>query len=154
MRIEKDFKEFIRLLNEKKVKYLIVGGFAFSYYASPRYTRDIDILIEKSEDNAKKIVSVLNEFGFANIGLEEKDFLYEENIIQLGYEPVRIDILISIEGISFNQAWKHKNIGYYGDEKCYYISVDDLIKNKESTGRLKDKADVEILRKIRNKNKK
>ena len=151
MRIEKDFKEFIRLLNEKKVKCLIVGGFAFSFYAIPRYTNDIDILIERSKENIKKLMNVLKEFGFGNIGLKEEDFLNENNIIQLGYEPVRIDILVSIEGISFSNAWEHKNIDHYSDEECFYISIDDLIKNKESTGRLMDKADAEVLRKIKNK---
>ncbi len=151
MRIEKDFKEFIGLLNEKKVKYLIVGGFAFSFYAIPRYTKDLDILIERSKENIKKLMNVLKEFGFGNVGLKEEDFLNENNIIQLGYEPVRIDILVSIEGISFSEAWKQKKIGHYGDEECFYISIDDLIKNKEAAGRLRDKADVEILRKIKNK---
>ena len=151
MRIEKDFKEFIRLLNEKKVKYLIVGGFAFSFYAIPRYTKNLDVFIERSKENIKKLMNVLKEFGFGNIGLKEEDFLNENNIIQLGYEPVRIDILVSIEGISFSEAWEHKNIDHYGDEECFYISIDDLIKNKESTGRLMDKADAEVLRKIKNK---
>ncbi len=151
MRIEKDFKEFIRLLNEKKVKYLIVGGFAFSFYAIPRYTKNLDVFIERSKENIKKLMNVLKEFGFENVGLKEEDFLNENNIIQLGYEPVRIDILVSIEGISFIEAWKQKRIGHYGGEECFYISIDDLIKNKEATGRLRDKADAEILKRIKDK---
>ncbi len=151
MRVEKDFKEFIELLNRYKVKYLVVGGFAFSYHAKARYTKDIDIWIERSEENAKKVLKVLDAFGFSNVGLKLEDFLEEDNIVQLGYEPVRIDILMSLKGVDFDSAWESKTVGQYGDEICYYISVEDLIKNKSSTGRLIDKADVEILEKVKNK---
>ncbi len=151
MRVEKDFKEFIKLLNEHKVKYLVVGGFAVSYYARARYTKDIDIWIEVSKENAKKILKVLELFGFSDVGLRLEDFLEKDNIIQLGYEPVRIDILMSISEVEFEDAWKNKFIGKYGDEYCYYISIDDLIKNKSSTGRPIDKEDVKFLEKAKEK---
>jgi len=148
MRIEKDFKEFIALLNENKVKYLIVGGFAFAFYVEPRYTKDIDILIEASEENSKKIIDALTAFGFGNVGLKEEDFQKPDQIIQLGYAPVRIDIITSIAGVTFDSAWKNKVEGKYGDITCFFISKEDLILNKQKAGRPQDITDVKKLKKI------
>jgi hypothetical protein len=148
MRIEMDFKEFIALLNENKVKYLIVGGFAFAFYVEPRYTKDIDILVEASEENSKKIIDTLTAFGFGNIGLKEEDFQKPNQVIQLGYAPVRIDIITSIAGVTFESAWKNKVKGNYGDIYCFFISKEDLIMNKEKAARPLDIADVKKLKKI------
>jgi len=142
MRIEKDFKEFIALLNENKVKYLIVGGFAFTFYVEPRYTKDIDILIDASEENSKKVIDALTAFGFGNIGLKEEDFQKPDQIIQLGYAPVRIDIITSIAGVTFDSAWKNKVEGKYGDIPCFFISKEDLILNKQKAARPQDITDV------------
>jgi hypothetical protein len=147
MREEKDFKEFIGLLNKNNVKYLVIGGFAFTYYAKPRFTKDIDLFVESSEENSKKIIDVLDQFGFGDIGLEEKDFQKPDQIIQLGYSPLRIDILTSISGVDFGYAWKNKHEGVYGNIPCFFISVEDLIKNKETTARPLDIEDVNILKK-------
>lgn len=152
MRVEKDFKEFIELLNKNNVKYLVIGGFAFTYYAKPRFTKDIDIFVETSEGNSKKIINVLAQFGFDNIGLKEKDFQAPDQIIQLGNSPLRIDILTSISGVDFEVAWGNKKKGQYGDIPCFFMSVDDLIKNKETTARPLDIEDVNILKKSK-KNK-
>ncbi len=146
MRTEKDFKEFIKLLNRHKVRYLIVGGFAFSYYSEPRYTKDIDIFIEPSPNNVSGIMKVLDDFGFGSLGLREEDFLEKGQIIQLGNEPVRIDLLNSIRGIDFTSAWNNRTTGNYGDETAYFISKSDLIKNKEATNRIQDMADIEKLK--------
>ena len=148
MRIEKDFKEFIALLNENKVKYLIVGGFAFAFYVEPRYTKDIDIFVEASVENSKKIIAALTAFGFGNIGLKEEDFQKPDQIIQLGYAPVRIDVITSIAGVIFDSAWKNKVEGKYGDIPCFFISKEDLILNKEKAARPLDITDVKKLKKI------
>jgi hypothetical protein len=149
MRLEKDFKEFIELLNKDKVKYLVVGGFAIAYHAIARFTKDIDIFVEASEENSKKIMSVLKQFGFGNIGLNEGSFRKEGQIIQLGYPPLRIDLVTSISGVKFETAWGNREKGTYGDIPCYFISKEDLIKNKRAVGRNQDKADLEILEKSR-----
>ena len=148
MRIEKDFKEFIALLNKNNVQYLIVGGFAFSYHAEPRFTKDIDIFIELSRENAGKIVHALSEFGFGNVGLVENDFRKSGQIIQLGQAPLRIDVVTSIDGITFKSAWLNRVKGKYGNVPAFYISTGDLIKNKLASGRTQDLADVEKLKKI------
>ncbi len=148
MRVEKDFKEFIALLNKLDVRYLIIGGFAYSFYVEPRYTKDIDILISQSEKNVHKILQVLQNFGFEDIDLTEKDFFEPEQVIQLGIDPVRIDILTSIKNIEFSKLWKNRVMGHYGDIQVNFISKKDLIKSKQRSGRTQDLADIEKLEKI------
>ena len=148
MRAENDFKEFIALLNEHKVRYLIVGGFAYSFYAEPRFTKDIDFFVEASTDNADKMLNVLEKFGFKNAGITKDDFLKSDQIIQLGIAPLRIDIITSISGVSFKEAWNNRTKGKYGNISANFISKSDLIKNKKATGRAQDIADIEKLKKI------
>jgi len=93
MRLERDYEELLRLFNKHKVKYCIVGAYALAFYILPRYTKDIDIVIEASLENGEKIITALKEFGFAKLNLLATDFSKEKEVIQLGYEPVRIDIL-------------------------------------------------------------
>lgn len=151
MRIEKDFKEFFELLNKNDVQYLIVGGFAYSFYAEPRYTKDIDIFISTANQNPQKIIKSIEEFGFKNIGLIVEDFKKENNVIQLGYPPIRIDILTTLTGLTFQSAWINKIEGHYGKTKVYFISIDDLIQNKKITGRDQDLVDIKYLEKISSK---
>src|ERR1700751_2147268 len=99
MELNPDFKEFIELLNVHKVEYLVVGGYAVGFHGRPRYTGDIDFWIAISRENASKIIRVLKEFGFESIGIKEEEFLKEDLVLQLGYEPCRIDILTSLTGI-------------------------------------------------------
>lgn len=145
MRKEKDFEEFLRLLNKHKVKYCIVGAYAFGLYAEPRYTKDLDILIEPTLENGKKVVTVLKDFGFDSLGLTAKDFTIEKEIVQLGYEPVRIDLITSIEGCSFEEVWQNKKQEQYGNEKVFVIGLDELIKNKKASNRPQDKVDLKKL---------
>lgn len=148
--VEKDYEDLLRLLNKYKVKYCIVGAFAVAFYTKPRYTKDIDILIEPSAENAHKIINALKEFGFSNIGLTEDDFTEKGKIIQLGYEPVRVDLITSIKGISFEDVWKNKKTGKYGKEKVYFIGLNELIKNKRIVNREQDRIDLKLLRKVKN----
>lgn len=148
MRVERDFKEFIALLNKNNVCYLVIGGFAYSYYAEPRYTKDIDILIEPSEQNAAKILKTIEEFGFENIELKASDFLEPNQVIQLGIAPLRIDLHTSLKGVNFAEAWQTRTTGQYGDIHAFFISRADLIKNKKASGRKQDLADIEKLEKI------
>lgn len=145
MKIEKDYEEFLELLNKNKVRYCIVGAYAVAFYAKPRYTKDMDILVEPDIENGKKIVKVLEEFGFKSLNLSEKDFSQSGKIIQLGYEPVRIDIITSIEGCTFKQVWKNKCTGIYGKTKVFFIGLDELIKNKKILKRKQDEVDLDIL---------
>jgi len=151
MRVEKDYEELLRLLNKHKAKYCIVGSYAVAFYAKPRYTKDIDILIEATPRNGKKLKKALDEFGFKELELSELDFIQKGNIIQLGYEPVRIDILISLQGFDFKDIWENRVEGAYGREKVYFMGLDDLIKSKLLSQRVEDKIDLEVLRQAKKK---
>ncbi|MCB4756464.1 MAG: nucleotidyltransferase [Elusimicrobia bacterium] len=152
--IEKDYEEFLKLLNKHRVKYCIVGAYALAFYAVPRYTKDMDVFMEQSRDNASKILAALRDFGFANLRLTEKDLVEPHTTIQLGYEPVRIDLVSSIDGCSFRQVWKNRKKGSYGKEKVFFIGWRDLIRNKEASNRKQDQADLELLRRYSMKFKK
>ena len=145
MKVEKDYEDLLRLFNKNKVRYCIIGAYAVAFYARPRYTKDIDILIEPDIENGEKIINALNEFGFKSRELSAKDFSKKGRIIQLGYEPVRVDIITSIPKINFKEIWRNKKISKYGDEKIFFIGRKDLIKIKKISGREQDKVDLKIL---------
>lgn len=144
-KVEKDYEELLGLLNKYKVRYCIVGAFAVALYAVPRYTKDMDIFVEPSEENADRILKALNKFGFKVLKLSADDFACKNRIIQLGYEPVRVDIITSIDGCTFDEVWKRKKTGKYGKEKVYFIGLNELIKNKKASKRKQDEVDIEML---------
>ncbi|MFH2043862.1 MAG: DUF6036 family nucleotidyltransferase [Pseudomonadota bacterium] len=143
--LSKDFKEFIELLNTNKVKYLVVGGYAVALHGHPRYTKDIDIWIELSPDNAARILIALDNFGFGSLNLKPEDFLEKDQIIQLGYPPNRIDLLTTLTDLSFEDCYNAKVQILLGDVEINFIDIENLKKNKRATGRLQDMADVENL---------
>jgi len=143
-----DFKEFIKLLNDHNVKYLIVGGYALAFHGHPRYTKDIDVWIESSMDNADKLLKVLSDFGFESIELSSSDFLVSDNVIQLGLPPNRIDILTSVDGINFGESSSKAKVITIDNIAIHLIGINDLITNKMASGRLQDLADVEKLKEI------
>ena len=146
MNTQQDFEELLRLLEKNNVRYLIIGGYAVAFHGYPRFTQDIDIFYYDSKDNIKKIIKSLVEFGFQESDFKEDVFLEKGNIIQFGITPVRIDLLNEIDGVTFIEAEKNKIRGNYGKIKVNFIGKKELIKNKNSTGRLKDKADIEELK--------
>lgn len=143
MRLNRDFHDFIKLLNTYSVKYILVGAFVRAFYGRPRYTGDMDIFIEPQEDNAEKIMLVLSDFGFSGIGLFKEDFMMPDQTIQLGQEPRRIDILTGITGVTFEEAWFKKEISEIDGLAVNILHKDDYIKNKKALGRHKDLADIE-----------
>lgn len=142
-----DFEEFISLLNKHKVEYLIVGGYAVTFHSRPKLTEDLDIWVNKTRLNSKRVYKVLEEFGFGTINVEQNDFTKDEMILQLGYKPVRIDILTSIEGIRFPEAYKNRKSGlFYKRISANYLDLDSLVKNKKLVKRRKDKEAIEWLK--------
>lgn len=128
---------------------MIVGGWAFNYHAVPRATGDIDFFVSDSLENQNKLRQVLKKFGFeTSLPSENTPIFSDKKIIMLGRQPNRIDLLVSIDGVSFDEAWNNKIESNLDGIPTYYISRDKLLKNKRSTGRTKDKADVEILEKL------
>lgn len=148
MKIQNDFKEFIASLNKHNVRYLIVGGYAFAFHAEPRFTKDIDFFIDRSEENAECLIKALADFGFGDIGLTKKDFIKPGEVVQLGFAPVRIDLTTSVTGVEFAPAWDARVKGDFGGEPAYFISKEDLIRNKSALGRKQDLSDVEKLQQI------
>ncbi|PKD43915.1 nucleotidyltransferase [Rhodohalobacter barkolensis] len=143
--LSKEFKEFAKLLNDQKVEYLLVGGYAVVLYGYVRYTGDIDFWINPTEENANRIVEVLDRFGFGSLNLTIKDFTKDDQIIQLGYPPNRIDIITSVTGLTFTECYpKRKSFSIEGVE-VQTISLEDLKKNKKAAGRYKDLDDLENL---------
>ena len=146
--LNQDFKEFIALLNQHNVQYIIIGGYALAFHGHPRYTKDIDIWIDAKEDNAKRVLDVLRDFGFGSVNLDIQDFISKENIIQLGYPPNRIDILTSAKGVVFGDCISSSHLIMIGDLEVRFLDIQNLIVNKQQTGRLQDLADVEALEKL------
>ena len=144
MNLSQDFKEFAELLNKHQVKYLIVGGYALAYHGFPRFTGDIDFWLEKSEENASKVIASLNDFGFGSLGISEEDFMSEQ-IVQLGYPPQRIDLLTTISGVDFEDAWKQKEQMAYQNITLHFIDLEFLRRNKLASGRNKDLDDLNNL---------
>lgn len=145
MNVEKDYEDLLRLFNKNRVRYCIIGSYAVAFYAKPRYTKDIDLLIDPTIENGKRIVNALNEFGFESLKLSANDFSQAGIIIQLGYEPVRIDIITSIQGCSFETVWENRVEGTYGHERVFFIGLMDLIENKKQSNRPQDKDDLDLL---------
>jgi len=145
MRLPKDFKELLQLLNSKKIEYLVVGGYAVAVYGYPRATGDMDIWIAISEDNAQKIVEALKEFGFNTPQLNEELFLEKGKNIRMGNPPLRIEILTSIDGVKFAECYGNKKTVTIDDIDINFISLEDLKKNKKASGRHQDLADLENL---------
>lgn len=143
--LNQDFKEFIQSLNDNNVNYLVIGGYAVAFHGYPRYTKDIDIWIERSQQNAANMVQALDQFGFGSLGLQTDDFLKKDQIIQLGYAPNRIDILTSVAGVEFTDCYA-KRINTKVDEiTISFIDLASLKTNKKAVGRMQDLADLENL---------
>jgi hypothetical protein len=145
MEVQTDFKELLELFNGHKVEYMIVGAYALAFYGVPRFTADIDIFVHPSPENAKKILSALTDFGFSSMNLTIEDFQNPNAVVQLGVPPVRIGIITSITGVTWEDADKGKQEGLYGDVPVYFLGKEQYITNKRATGRKKDLADLESL---------
>jgi len=145
MEIYPDFLELFELFNAHSVEYLIVGGYALAFHGAPRNTGDIDVWVKPDKNNANRIVDALDAFGFGSLNLSANDFTHPDQIIQLGYSPMRIDLMTSISGVSWDEANKNKVPGNYGLIKVNFIGLNEFIKNKKATGRLQDLADLERL---------
>ncbi len=144
--INKDFKEFIELLNSNNVKYLVVGGYALAFHGYPRYTKDIDIWVWVDRENAENIIAALHKFGFTSLELNVDDFLIPGYVIQLGNPPARIDILTSVTALDFNDCYSSKVKIDIEGTTINFIDRESLKKNKKAVGRHQDLADLENLK--------
>lgn len=145
MRVEKDFEDLLGFFNKHKVRYCIVGAFAVALHSRPRYTKDLDILVDPTLENGRRIVKALRDFGFGSLRISERDFIQKGKWIQLGYEPVRVDLITSLQGLDFDEIWKGRKRDRYGRHLVNFIGRRELVKAKRFAGRKQDLADLELL---------
>jgi len=143
--LNRDFREFVELLNSNSVKYLIVGGYAVAFHGHPRYTKDLDVWLELSEENAERVVQALRDFGFGSLNFTKEDFLLTGQVVQLGYPPSRIDLINSPDGVDFAECFASRIEIEIEGLKISIIDLENLKKNKKASGRLQDLADLEKL---------
>lgn len=140
-----DFKELLSIFNEHKVRYLIVGAYAVMKYTEPRYTKDLDVWVAASPDNASKVFAALRNFGAPLSGVTESDF-ESDGFFQMGRPPVRIDILMSVDGVDFEAAWQNRQDGDFDGVPATFLSRSDLMINKAIAARPQDILDLNALR--------
>lgn len=145
MQLGKDFRDLLELMNRHQVRYLAVGGFAVAIHGTPRYTKDLDLWIDVSPENAAKLVAVLDEFGFASLELRAEDFLDPDVVIQLGYEPNRVDFLTKLTGVEFAAAYPDRTSITLQGIEVPVIDRASLLANKRALGRPHDLDDAKGL---------
>lgn len=144
MKLHPDFSDFIAALNRNNVEYVVVGAFALAFHGSPRATGDIDFWIRPTKSNAEALIKALRDFGFGGLDITEQDVV-SGKIIQLGFPPVRIDIITVVDGLVPEEIWQTKEKGKLGPHDVFYMGREAFIKNKRTMGRHKDLADLELL---------
>ncbi|CAB5099915.1 hypothetical protein D3OALGA1CA_1358 [Olavius algarvensis associated proteobacterium Delta 3] len=145
MEVQNDFKELLELFNVHHVEYVIVGGYALAFHGAPRFTGDLDIYVRPDPENAARIMEALSNFGFGDVGIHNVDFEETGKVIQLGVPPVRIDIVTSLTGITWEDVSSDRVAGVYGSVPVHYIGRDPFVRNKKALARYKDLADLEAL---------
>jgi hypothetical protein len=145
----RDYEELLAAFARHDVKAVIVGAHAVAFHAKPRYTKDLDLLVEPSADNAARLLTALEEFGFGSIGLTLDDFATPGRIVQLGVAPTRIDLSTSIDGVTFEEVWRSAEHGQLGSQPALFIGLDELIHNKRTAARPQDLADLSWLEAVK-----
>ncbi|HNT28533.1 MAG TPA: nucleotidyltransferase [bacterium] len=148
---QKEFKELFTSLNARGVEYLVVGAYAMAFHGVPRFTGDVDVLVRPTKENAKRLIAALDDFGFGSLGLTIADFSDPDQVVQLGVAPLRVDILTSISGVSWEQAILNKCDTTYGKVPVPFLGLNEIIANKRAVGRMKDMADIELLESVTKK---
>lgn len=148
MKLNADLREFIGLLNSRKVEFIVVGAHALAWHGLPRYTKDIDFFVHTSQENASALLDALESFGFASLGLGVDDLQTPDQVIQLGREPNRIDLLTGLSGVGWNECWNTSVAGEMDGIPVRFLGRDAYIKNKLASGRPQDIADAMRLKEI------
>jgi hypothetical protein len=143
--LPQDFKEFLRLLHSREIEYLLIGGYAVGYHGYPRATADLDVWIAINPSNAEKLVGALIDFGFDLPELQPELFQKEDQVIRMGIPPIRIEILTSIDGVTFTECFEDRIKDSLDNVPVNIISLEHLKRNKQASGRHQDLADLENL---------
>ncbi|MHB2026679.1 MAG: hypothetical protein ACYCPQ_08605 [Elusimicrobiota bacterium] len=144
MNAHPDFDEFVAALNRRRVEYVIIGAYALAFLGAPRYTGDVDVWIRPTDSNARALLRAISDFGLKSLSLTEQDVL-SGKVIQMGYPPMRIDLLTKLDGVTADEIWASRQRGPFGDQKVFYLGRKALVKNKRAAGRPKDIADLAAL---------
>jgi predicted nucleotidyltransferase len=147
--LNRNFREFIRLLEDAGVRFLVVGGYAVCVHGFPRYTGDLDIYVAISRENAEKLLKVFADFGFTDLDVTREDFLAEDFVIEIGREPLKIQVLTGIDGVTFDECYRGRTMVKEDGLDIPFIGREELLKNKAASPRAKDKIDLEELRRIK-----
>lgn len=146
MNLNSDFREMLRALSSEQARYLVVGGLAVVHHTEPRYTKDLDIWVEPTLRNATRVMRALKRFRAPTKSVRAEDFTNLQIVFQIGVEPVRIDLLTSMKGLKFEDAWAARTRARWGNQSVNVLSVADLVSNKRKVGRPQDLLDVERLK--------
>ncbi len=149
MSVNPDFRDLFATLNAAHAEFLIIGGYALAVHGVPRFTKDLDIWIRATPANAQKVWQALDAFGAPFGDLTLNDLATPGIVFQMGLPPNRIDIITTIDGVEFSEAWEQKLSSTYGDQPVMVIGLNELIRNKEATGRPQDALDVKTLLRCR-----
>jgi predicted nucleotidyltransferase len=149
VKINSDFKDLLQLLGNGGVRFLVVGGYAVMKYTEPYHTKDLDIWIEPTPENANRVLEVLRRFGAPGHQVTVDDLTNPDLIYQIGVEPVRVDIMSGVSGLKFEEAWEHRVETDYGGVVAPVLSIDDIIAAKKATGRAKDRIQARELQRAK-----
>jgi hypothetical protein len=141
-----DFRDLLRILNECDVRYLVAGAYAVIHHSQPRYTKDIDIWLDATPENSRKLMRAFRLFGIPMVGITQEDFATSGTQFSLGVPPCGIDFLTTIPGLDFESAWSNRVISEENDFPIHYLGKADLICAKQAAGRPQDLADLDELR--------
>jgi hypothetical protein len=140
-----DFLDLLRAFAGRNVRFLVVGAYALAVHGRPRATGDLDVWVDATRDNAPRVMAGLDDFGAPLGQISESDFSTPGIVFQIGLPPSRIDILTTLTGLSFDEAWSTRVSGPFGPVTVDFLGRDAFIRNKRATGRAKDLADIEEL---------
>lgn len=148
--LNKDFREFLESLNSNEVKYLVLGGYALAFHGHPRYTKDLDVWLELSSENADKTMKALADFGFSGIDVFKDELLTDRMVVQLGYPPNRIDLINSPDGVNFEECYARR-VEFDLDGLVFpIIDLENFKQNKRASGRPQDLADLAAIEEEKN----
>lgn len=146
MVLHPDFRDFLKLMLSRRVRFVVVGAHALAAHGRPRLTGDLDVLVAPSLENGRRIVAALSAFGFGSVGLGAEDFAQPDQVVQLGTPPVRIDLLTGISGVRFTTAWRNRIVVALDGLRVPVLGRRDFVRNKRASGRPKDLLDLALLR--------
>lgn len=145
MFVNSDFSELLKIFNDNNIQYLVIGGYALIQYAEPRYTKDLDLWVSTTAENATAVFNSLKQFGAPLDDLTSKDFAEDGFFYQMGVPPVRVDILMGIPGLAFSEAWERRETVWFDELPVFFICKSDLITAKRASGRPQDLIDADLL---------